>query len=150
MPTDTRPRQRDVHREGQRVTDAKTFKAAKKKLGINSRRDGFGRGGEWVWELPTTNKVRVVETAADLALMAPATVVYDGNHSRPDDCDQRSSPGSDDGQQGDPILLERIRGVARLDQARAPRDVPLHRWQQLVNDCRHFMTSPDNWAARAA
>ena len=39
--------------ERQRLTDAKTFKAAKKKLGIMSRRGGFGRDGEWSWALLT-------------------------------------------------------------------------------------------------
>jgi hypothetical protein len=33
--------------ERQSITDSKKFRAAKKKLGIISSRDGFGRGGEW-------------------------------------------------------------------------------------------------------
>jgi hypothetical protein len=33
--------------ERQSITVSKKFRAAKKKLGIISRRDGFGRGGEW-------------------------------------------------------------------------------------------------------
>jgi hypothetical protein len=35
--------------------DAKKFRGAKKRLGITSRRDGFGRGGGWLWELPIQN-----------------------------------------------------------------------------------------------
>ena len=58
--------------ELQRVTNAKTFKAAKKKLGIMSRRDGFGRDGEWSWELPTTRTLKPVEMAADITSKGPA------------------------------------------------------------------------------
>jgi len=43
---------RDVGRLS-RIDDAKTFKAAKKKLGIMSRRGRFGRDGEWSWTLLT-------------------------------------------------------------------------------------------------
>lgn len=34
------------------IGDAKAFKSAKRRLGITSRRDGFGRGGGGSWELP--------------------------------------------------------------------------------------------------
>jgi hypothetical protein len=34
-------------------SDAKTFKAANKKLGIMSRQGGFGLDGEWSWTLLT-------------------------------------------------------------------------------------------------
>ena len=136
--------------ERQSITDSKQFRAAKKKLGIISRRDGFGRGGEWFWELPTTSKTKAIETALDPAAKKAAMVVYAETHSRPDDHDQLPDHGRDDGLQGDPVLLEWIRGVARLDLGRAPRDVPPHQWQQLVSDCETFMTSVENWAARAA
>jgi hypothetical protein len=33
---------------GQRISDAKPFKRAKKSLGIRSVRNGFGSAGEWV------------------------------------------------------------------------------------------------------
>jgi hypothetical protein len=39
-------------------------------------------------------------------------------------------------------------GVACLDPAWAPRDVPPHRWRQLVSDCTEFVVS--KWAERAA
>ena len=68
--------------ERQRVSDAKTFKAAKKKLGIISRRAGFGRDGEWSWGLPTIRTVKPAEMAADLAPKVPALVIY-ADHSRP-------------------------------------------------------------------
>jgi hypothetical protein len=57
--------------ERQRVTDSKKFKAAKKVLGVISRRDGFGRGGEWFWELPTTSRTKAVEIAADTVQSVP-------------------------------------------------------------------------------
>ena len=38
--------------ERQQIQHAKAFKKAKKSLGIQSRRDGFGVGGKWVWLLP--------------------------------------------------------------------------------------------------
>jgi hypothetical protein len=78
----------------------------------------------------------------------PALVIY-ADHSRPDDHDLLADHGRDDRLQGDPVLLEWVRGVARLDLGRAPRDVPPHRWQQLVSDCETFKTSVENWAARA-
>ena len=107
--------------ERQSITVSKKFKAAKKKLGIIFRRDGFGRGGEWFWELPTTSKTKAIETALDPAAKKAAMVVYAETHSRPDDHDQLPDHGRDDGLQGDPVLLEWVRGVARLNFARAPR-----------------------------
>jgi hypothetical protein len=68
--------------ERQRVTDAKTFKAAKKKLGIMSRRDGFGRDGEWSWAFPASFTVDTAETAADITPEMPTSVIY-ADHSRP-------------------------------------------------------------------
>src|ERR1700730_17835821 len=38
--------------ERRQIGDAKKCRGAKKRLGITSRRDGFGRGGGWLWELP--------------------------------------------------------------------------------------------------
>jgi hypothetical protein len=48
-------------------------------------------------------------------------VVYAETHSRPDDHDQLPDHGREDGLQGDPVLLEWVRCVARLNFARAPR-----------------------------
>ena len=39
--------------EGRRIADTRVFKEAKKALGLQSRRDGFGRDGMWSWSLPT-------------------------------------------------------------------------------------------------
>jgi hypothetical protein len=60
--------------------------------------------------------------ALDPAAKKAAMVVYAETHSRPDDHDQLPDHGRDDGLQGDPVLLEWVRGVARLNFARAPRD----------------------------
>ena len=69
--------------ERQSITVSKKFRAAKKKLGIMSRRDGFGRGGEWFWELPTTSKTKAIETALDPAAKKAAMVVYAETHPDP-------------------------------------------------------------------
>jgi hypothetical protein len=39
-------------------------------------------------------------------------------------------------------------GLARLDPARPPADVPPRRWLQFLNDCGHFLDS--GWADKAA
>src|SRR5436190_17761151 len=85
------------------VSDAKTFKAAKKKLGIISRRAGFGRDGEWSWGLPTIRTVKPAEMAADLAPKVPALVIY-ADHSRPDDHDLLADHAPDDRLKGAPVL----------------------------------------------
>ena len=42
--------------ENQRITNAKLFRAAKKTLGIRSRRAGFGARSHWLWQLPRESK----------------------------------------------------------------------------------------------
>src|SRR6476660_10576551 len=42
--------------ENQRITNAKLFRAAKKTLGITSRRAGFGARSHWLWQLPRESK----------------------------------------------------------------------------------------------
>jgi hypothetical protein len=131
----------------QRVTDAKAFKRAKKKLGIRSIRDGFGRGGEWFWELPTPTKT-AFEPAINPAQKPSPAVTYVEDHSRPEQSDHDADYGTDESVRDERIPLEWTGGVAGLDLARAPRDVPPHRWRRLVTDCHEFLTS--NWAVRAA
>jgi hypothetical protein len=132
--------------EMQRVTDAKVFKRAKKEVGITSRRDGFGRGGEWFWALPTVPKTKAIETAVP---RLPASVIY-ACHSRPEQLDQVPALRPDDDRHADPVVSEWIRCISGLDYRQPPRDVPLHRWQQLVNDCENFVFSHEKWAARTA
>jgi hypothetical protein len=38
--------------ERQKIQHAKAFKKAKKALGIQSIRNGFGSGGQWAWSMP--------------------------------------------------------------------------------------------------
>src|SRR5262249_23056097 len=42
--------------EGQSITNAKSFKRAKKSLRIRSLRVGFGPRSQWLWELPRKNE----------------------------------------------------------------------------------------------
>ena len=105
--------------EGQSITHAKVFRQAKKSLGIRSIRDGFGAGGGWAWELPRRFEKR--EPCA--SPVVPQST-------------ERLVPG------------EWMDGVARLEQHRPPADVPRHRWQQFVDDCKGFLNSPE--AERAA
>jgi len=42
--------------EHQRITHAKLFRAAKKTLGVRSRRAGFSARSHWLWQLPRQNK----------------------------------------------------------------------------------------------
>src|SRR5438552_16943461 len=50
--------------ERQQIQHAKAFKKAKKSLGIQSRRDGFGVGGKWVWLLPAQSVLLTRDSAA--------------------------------------------------------------------------------------
>jgi hypothetical protein len=128
----------------QSITDSKTFKAAKKTLGIRSVRTGFGKGGWWGWALPSP------ETSVEIAIEAPASVVYGEDHSRPDQCDQHSGTGANDhvGVEPNPVPSE-WNGIAQLNHGHAPHAVPVHRWRQFVNDCHVFITAPENWPIRA-
>jgi hypothetical protein len=49
-----------------------------------------------------------------------------------------------------PIPIDWVQGVACLHPDRPPNDVPRHRWRQFVDDCKNFLSSPDNLAERAA
>jgi hypothetical protein len=64
--------------EHNHIGDAKRFKAAKKRLGIVSRRDGFGRGGEWLWQLPVPPSPPMPEFLSSPASIAPASDAYAG------------------------------------------------------------------------
>ncbi len=48
--------------EGQSITDSKPFKSAKARLGIRSRRIGFGPGAVWFWILPAPPALEVATT----------------------------------------------------------------------------------------
>jgi hypothetical protein len=124
--------------ERQRISHAKSFKRAKKVLGIKSVRTGFGRSGKWLWaffELPQASakatEVRLSRTGVGTEdIYAAARQGY-----------ARPEPR---------IPREWINGVARLDYHRAPLCIRLHRWRQFLDDCSSFLRSPQNGAARAA
>jgi hypothetical protein len=48
------------------------------------------------------------------------------------------------------IVQQWIEGVRRLDYVRCPAAVPLIRWHLFLGDCHSFLSSPENWAERAA
>jgi hypothetical protein len=149
----------------QRITNAKPFKRAKAVLGIKSVREGFGRGGEWVWTLPPPANVSAPGAADHLlperrlpAIQTePLAVTYD-------DIISGAEPNSlkesliNDAEIGLPpefrdvvgVPPSWLAGVARLDRQGTPRDVLPHRWRQFVVDCTRFVLSPDGWARRAA
>jgi hypothetical protein len=67
--------------EHSHIGDAKRFRSAKKRLAIVSRRDGFGRGGEWFWQLPAPPGISATDSRPDPVVLVSAA--YDGDHSQP-------------------------------------------------------------------
>jgi hypothetical protein len=59
--------------EGQRITDAKLFKRAKKSLGIRSVRSGFASAGEWFWLLDKQPAPLVAEPPSVVAPPIPSS-----------------------------------------------------------------------------
>jgi hypothetical protein len=98
--------------QDQHITNVKLFRRAKRSLGIRSIRDGFGAGGGWSWELPSSSD-------------APATIPATEERSAPEPA----------------IPREWVHGAARLEQHRPPPDIPRHRWTQFVEDCHAFLRS---------
>jgi hypothetical protein len=97
--------------EGRSITQAKLFRRAKDALGIRSVREGFGAGGRWAWQLPSSSDApaRIAPTTQERSAREPA------------------------------IPREWVEGVARLEQDRPPADIPRHRWHQFVEDCQAFL-----------
>ena len=124
--------------EEMRIGDSKTFRAAKRSLGITSRRSGFGPGGGWCWQLPTC-----AETAHP-SCGEPAEVINGGLHSRPSQeaaaKPTRSAPQS--AASARPVPPEWVRGVALLRGQTAPSGVGQYRWKVFVDDCVRFLAGP--------
>ena len=114
-------RARGLLGERQHIGQAKAFRRAKTSLGIQSIREGFGRGGGWTWALP-----------CGFEGTAPSSSPIGPEPSRPEPR----------------VPADWIEGIARLQYHRPPCDVPLHRWRQIVDDCNAFLNSPQ--AERAA
>jgi hypothetical protein len=123
--------------EGQKIQHAKLFKEAKQRLGIRSRRIGFGRDGRWAWSLGLENPDAPIRSIP----RTEQTEVMD--HSQPEPATYPSECNSTQ----DRIPSEWMDGFAMLEVRPAPRDVPVLKWDQIVNDCRRFLSS--QWAARA-
>jgi hypothetical protein len=138
--------------ERSRIGDAKRFKSAKKRLGIVSRRDGFGRGGEWFWQLSALPSTPTTDSLPDLVVSVSA--VDDGDRSRPSISASSELPGPDpyrtpdDGAPMRRIPPNWVRGVAVLQRRPRPSGFPQHRWRLFLEDCVRFLAGP--WAERAA
>jgi hypothetical protein len=113
--------------ERQRISNAKPFRKAKSSLGIESIRDGFGAGGEWLWKLPCDR-----EASAALSCEASAASSIRRQRARA----ERNVP------------LDWVEGVERLQYRRPMTGVPQHRWRRFVDDCNNFLSS--KLAERAA
>jgi hypothetical protein len=137
--------------ERQRITDAKVIKRAKKELGINSRRDGFGRGGEWSWALPTRPSIELADTPAELAPKTATQVVCGEDNPRLErrtPPNRRSANTPTETTPRRPIPADWEMGVARLHHQRRPAGMLQHAWQLFLDDCEHFLGH--GWAERAA
>jgi hypothetical protein len=126
--------------EDQSITHSKAFKRAKKSLGIQSVRDGFG-AGRWLWQLP-----RLPQSIANLSGEPTGDPDPEGVPDPDGVC--VDDPGAAPAERLVPS--EWTIGVASLDHQRAPPDIPAHRWRQFLGDCNSFLTSRENWAERAA
>jgi hypothetical protein len=142
--------------ERQRITDAKAFRRAKKLLGVQSNRSGFGRGGQWVWFLPSEPKAAVAEPALGRSSGAPTSVAYDERHTRPEQrpvvtAARANLPGAPvEALRKHLVPQEWVRGLARLHRQARPSSVPHHRWQLFLDDCARFLDPSNGWAERAA
>jgi hypothetical protein len=127
--------------EHQQIQHAKSFKKAKKALGIRSIRDGFGSGGQWAWSMPPQ--------VAQIAIVTIANSNLDANE-QPSVRDAKPPvrPAAEAANRG--IVQQWIEGVQRLDYVRCPPAVPAIRWHLFLGDCHSFPSSSENWAKRAA
>jgi hypothetical protein len=123
--------------ERQQIQHAKAFKKAKKSLGIQSRRDGFGVGGKWVWFLPAQPVALATKPDLDPVERADPSSVADSPAILSAEFQGCRSPHQWE------------YGVARLDYNRPPAGIPPIRWRQLINDCHKFLAADENWAERA-
>jgi hypothetical protein len=126
--------------ERQQIQHAKAFKKAKKALGIRSIRAGFGSSGKWAWLMPP-------QTATEIDRVANAHLDTNEQTSL---SDAELSGQQVVASESRSIVHEWIEGVQRLDYVRSPTAIPLIRWHLFLGDCHSFLSSPENWAERAA
>jgi hypothetical protein len=138
---EAKARQEGLLGERQQIQHVKAFKKAKKELGIRSIRNGFGSGGEWAWSMPPQ--------AAQMAIVTIANSDPDAKE-QPSVRDAKPPDRAPAGPASRGIVQQWIDGVQRLDYVRCPATVPLIRWHLFLGDCHSFLSSPENWAERAA
>jgi hypothetical protein len=126
--------------ERQRIQHAKAFKKAKKALGIQSIRNGFGSGGKWAWSMSLQDAQIAIVTIANSNLDAK---------EQPSVRDAKSPDRAPAESESRGIVQHWLEGVLRLDYVRSPTAIPLIRWHLFLGDCHSFLTSPENWAERA-
>jgi hypothetical protein len=122
----------------QQIQHARTFKKAKKSLGIRSIRDGFGSKGKWAWLLPVKPATKLVNRPKDTATCEQARSAVVNLNGLPAEL------------LGGRIPPHWVDGIARLESHRVPKEVPAHRWRQFISDCHTFLVAKENWAERAA
>ena len=137
---EAKAREKGLLGERQRIQHAKSFKRAKKMLGIRSIRAGFGPGGEWAWLMPP-------QAATEIGPVANAPPDTDGQTSL---CDAELPGQRVAASESRPLVQEWIEGIECLDYVRCPAAVPLIRWHLFLGDCHSFLSSSGNWAERAA
>jgi hypothetical protein len=124
-------------RPGQQIQHAKSFKNAKKLVGIQSVKAGFGIKGKWAWLPPAKPENEPSRASAATTREQARSAFVNLNGLSAELLSGRIPP-------------HWVYGIARLESHKAPRDVPAHRWRQFINDCHTFLMAKENWAERSA
>jgi hypothetical protein len=125
----------------QRISQAKMFRHVKAMLRISSKRERFGRGGEWMWKLPSRTTAGTLEPQEQLPT-DPGWPGIQTEHLAPI-CGLPPEFADLGG-----VPRQWREGVALLLCRASPRGVHPHRWHLFVEDCRRFIVS--TWAPEAA
>jgi hypothetical protein len=133
--------------ERQRITKAKTFKAAKRQLAISSVREGFGQQGQWFWSLPCPAPPQIGSGRLSATPSQPA------QDTRGPSCEREggATPITADAPVAVPehqMVLSWRSLVDRLQWGRPPAGTPRHWWPTFLSDCEYFLNS--HWATQAA
>jgi hypothetical protein len=118
----------------QQIQHAKAFKNAKKSVGIQSVKVGFGIKGKWAWLLPA-KPIKPAKKEADRTRDATTCV-----QARSVVVNLNGLPSE---LLGGRIPPHWVQGIARLESHYVPRDVPAHRWRQFINDCHIFLLAKE-------
>jgi hypothetical protein len=131
--------------EGQRITNAKVFKQAKKSLGIRSVRSGFGSEGGWVWILDQQPAQAQLDSPD---LPVAETIVSEIHVEAVKEVSVKVGVDVAAGKSRVPARW--TMGVAALERHSPPTDVQPHRWERFVDDCVSFLAAKESGAERAA